>query len=604
MKNNPKIPNMCKKIIFNKYKVEKFLCKGAKSFIYQGINLKNNTQVALKFEPHHFFYNNLETECSFLLYLQGYGIPKIITYGRTSYYNVLIQELLGPDLQQISIKKKSLYSLKDTCLIAIQAIKRLKYIHDKGIIHRDIKPENFAIGNFDKNLLYLLDFGLCAKFRSSRTGKHISFRDSKFFTGTWIYTSINATRGLVQSRRDDLESIGYLIIILFKGKLPWMTEKVKNNPVNKILKIVCDMKSNISEKNLCKGCPNEFIEYLKYTKSLKFEENPDYEYLINLFKKILDKEYQSYDLKFSWVNDRNYNTLKEKNKNDDCRLSITHERKKSSPFNRIYCEIKKSLEKKNKRNFQSENKIRAIKKETANVTNYKSMGKNNCSIKNIISREKNIFDNKSNEKILDYDLTSDKKIINIKKNLIYKKKIVPPLKCRISPIKMNLSPINKSEYLNTSIKKQPEKRKLNINQNQTLPNKIKKIELHKKTKFNISRRKFDTLFSSYNYMVNEGHKPLKSLVCPGEQTFQISQNSPKLNIKNYFQNNITIDNVNKYNKYCYNNFYNPRNSYDDKNQSNNNFIYFNSNLQNTSSNINVDRYQNIIDLKRRRFNFV
>ena len=102
MKNNPKIPNMCKKIIFNKYKVEKFLCKGAKSFIYQGINLKNNTQVALKFEPHHFFYNNLETECSFLLYLQGYGIPKIITYGRTSYYNVLIQELTLSDRNKIN----------------------------------------------------------------------------------------------------------------------------------------------------------------------------------------------------------------------------------------------------------------------------------------------------------------------------------------------------------------------------------------------------------------------------------------------------------------------------------------------------------------------
>ena len=132
--NQIKKPNISKKLIFNKFKILKLIKKGVISFIYEGINTISKLPVALKFEPINNIDNDLEKECNFLLYLQGYGIPKIISYGKSGKYNVLIEELLGPDLKKISQLKNIKFSLKDICMIAIQIIQRIKYIHEKNII--------------------------------------------------------------------------------------------------------------------------------------------------------------------------------------------------------------------------------------------------------------------------------------------------------------------------------------------------------------------------------------------------------------------------------------------------------------------------------------
>jgi len=72
----------------------------------------------------------------------------------------------------------------------------LKYVHNKNIIHRDIKPDNFMMGRGkNSNLLYLIDFGLGKKYRSSKTKIHIRFEEHKNLTGTARYCSINAIKG-------------------------------------------------------------------------------------------------------------------------------------------------------------------------------------------------------------------------------------------------------------------------------------------------------------------------------------------------------------------------------------------------------------------------
>ena len=130
---------------------------------------------------------------------------------------------------------------------------------------RDIKPENFLFGEKDKDILYLIDYGLCKKYKSSKTGKHILPKNIGRAIGTARYASINAMSGKEQSRRDDIISIGYMIIYLMKRDLPWII--IKGNNHYERYKKEYKMKKNIKLEDLCKDLPIEILEYMKYGSS-------------------------------------------------------------------------------------------------------------------------------------------------------------------------------------------------------------------------------------------------------------------------------------------------------------------------------------------------
>lgn len=229
----------------------------------------------------------------------GVGIPRIIWCGSEGDYNVMVIELLGPSLEDLFNFCSRLFTLKTVLLLADQMISRIDFIHSRDFIHRDIKPDNFLMGLGKKgNLVYMIDFGLAKKYRDSRTLLHIPYRENKNLTGTARYASINTHLGIEQSRRDDLESLGYVLMYFNLGALPWQGLKA----VNKRQKY-----ERISEKKLstpidvlCKTFPNEFPAYLTYCRQLHFEQRPDYNYLRKLFRSLFHQRGFTYDCVFDW----------------------------------------------------------------------------------------------------------------------------------------------------------------------------------------------------------------------------------------------------------------------------------------------------------------
>ena len=288
------------KTYFRKYHCIKKLGQGSFGAIYKAEY--NGEYFALKFEDRNKGQNLLESEAAIMNYLKGPNIPIINSFGSTVYYNILVMQLLGKSLEDIFLIRKN-FTLKTICMVGYQMISVLEYIHNKHIIHRDIKPDNFVMGLDEKSqYVYLLDFGLAKKYRSSITLVHFPLVNRKKLIGTARYASINASKGFEQSRRDDLESAGYVLLYFLRGSLPWQGQKVKNKDERhqKILKI----KIETSVEDLCKGFPEEFAKYINYTRNLEYEENPDYNMLRDLLKSIMKKENFSLDYIYDWTTDK------------------------------------------------------------------------------------------------------------------------------------------------------------------------------------------------------------------------------------------------------------------------------------------------------------
>eukprot|EP00919_Chromeraceae_sp_WS-2016_P050079 GHVR01118775.1.p1 GENE.GHVR01118775.1~~GHVR01118775.1.p1 ORF type:complete len:287 (+),score=30.02 GHVR01118775.1:68-928(+) len=230
----------------------------------------------------------------------GVGIPSVHWYGIEGDYNVMVIDLLGPSLEDLFTFCNRKFSLKTVLMLADQMLNRIEYIHAKNFIHRDVKPDNFLIGLGKRaQVVYLIDFGLAKKYRDPKSQQHIPYRENKNLTGTARYASINTHLGIEQSRRDDLEGLGYLLMYFNRGHLPW--QGLKANTKKEKYERIMERKMSTPIELLCKHFPFEFMTYLNYCRSLRFEDRPDYAYLRRLFKDLFFREGYMYDFVFDWT---------------------------------------------------------------------------------------------------------------------------------------------------------------------------------------------------------------------------------------------------------------------------------------------------------------
>ncbi|KAH1195030.1 Casein kinase 1-like protein 6 [Glycine max] len=277
-------------VIGGKFKLGRKIGSGSFGELYIAVNIQTGEEVAVKLEPVKTKHPQLLYESKLYMLLQGgTGIPHLKWFGVEGDYNVMAIDLLGPSLEDLFNYCNRKLTLKTVLMLADQLINRVEYMHSRGFLHRDIKPDNFLMGLGRKaNQVYIIDYGLAKKYRDLQTHRHIPYRENKNLTGTARYASVNTHLGIEQSRRDDLESLGYVLMYFLRGSLPWQGLKAgtKKQKYDKI----SEKKMSTSIEVLCKSYPSEFVSYFNYCRTLRFEDKPDYSYLKRLFRDLFIRE--------------------------------------------------------------------------------------------------------------------------------------------------------------------------------------------------------------------------------------------------------------------------------------------------------------------------
>ncbi|XP_047946654.1 casein kinase 1-like protein 2 isoform X1 [Salvia hispanica] len=285
----------------NKYRLGRKIGSGSFGEIYLGTNIQTNDEVAIKLENVKTKHPQLLYESKLYRILQGgTGVPNVRWFGVEGDYNVLVMDLLGPSLEDLFNFCSRKLSLKTVLMLADQMINRVEFVHSKSFLHRDIKPDNFLMGLGRRaNQVYVIDFGLAKKYRDSSNHQHIPYRENKNLTGTARYASMNTHLGIEQSRRDDLESLGFVLMYFLRGSLPW--QGLKAGTKKQKYEKISEKKVSTSIEALCRGYPTEVASYFHYCRSLRFEDKPDYAYLKRIFRDLFIREGFQFDYVFDWT---------------------------------------------------------------------------------------------------------------------------------------------------------------------------------------------------------------------------------------------------------------------------------------------------------------
>ena len=250
--------------------------------VLKGIDVTTNQYVAVKESRKSRHIDSMIEEGRILKELQGIvGVPEVYWHGYAGGKFYIVMQLFGENLFK-KYHKNNCCNISDAAKIALQVIRVLEGIHDRGYIHVDLKIENLMAARENPRQTYLIDYGGAIKFYDE-TGEHLKEKISvRYVTYTRIFATPNILRSLSSSRRDDLIMLGYVLLDLLQ-KLPWSG---KDN-LDRML---------VQKENLCKtragsvyaSLPVQFYEYMVYCEELQFTQRPNYRYLESLFQTVLE----------------------------------------------------------------------------------------------------------------------------------------------------------------------------------------------------------------------------------------------------------------------------------------------------------------------------
>lgn len=301
-------------VLDGKYRIDKCIGKGSFGEVYAGYHLVDKHLVAIKVaeKSHsHILYHEYQIYMDLLKAVKPPLVPTIYWYGTASPSSpsspsqspspktYMVMKYLGRSLEYlIHTYCGGKLTLKSTLMVSIQLFDLLMKLHSCGYVHRDIKPENFLVGiGPERSKIYLIDFGLAKRFKSEER-VHIKPCENKKLTGTARYASINSHHRIELSRRDDLESLGYLMIYFLKGRLPWQGI-VATSKEEKYQKIG-EAKESYRLDQLCEGVPTEIYNFLAHVRSLEFKQKPNYYYLRSLLVNAFNRMDYEFDGHYDW----------------------------------------------------------------------------------------------------------------------------------------------------------------------------------------------------------------------------------------------------------------------------------------------------------------
>ncbi|CAL2032504.1 unnamed protein product [Caenorhabditis brenneri] len=269
------------------YKVVRFIAKGAFGAVYQ-VEHVNTLPFALKLETRNAETRNLKMEAVVLRTLQPVRSPyfcRLFFCGRAERFNFIIMTLVGKNLNELRVNcPKQRFSRSSGIQIGIQMMSAIQQLHAVGFIHRDVKPANFCMSLENPRQLVMVDFGLCRKYV---TDGGCELRHPRWFVhgfkGTVRYAPLAAHHGRDSSRKEDLESVFYVLVELLVGTLPWMTmeDTIHVEHAKQIART-----TGLHE--FLSGCPKQLVHILLYIDSLRFYDAPDYALIRGLLNSALE----------------------------------------------------------------------------------------------------------------------------------------------------------------------------------------------------------------------------------------------------------------------------------------------------------------------------